>query len=764
MTVDRVLQLLAAVLLLLLGVGYIEHRRQDQEARRLAAMGDRVAAFAVADRSVRREMLSTRIRLVRHYDDLNRATTAAEQAASELAAMASANPDLSRRADGLRQRLALRHETLERYKSENALLQNALARFADLSDGQGAARFPLSGEIMQLTLDPRPDAVEQARRQLANHALDEAGALAAQARVLVAVLPTVDDALRRTQADGLDAGIGEIGSLLDRYGVALAERRLMQGLQSGLVLAALIASLSALIWRALERGRRARRQVEAEHLSATVAATLLSPEDSGEPRVVSRALAEIGRYADASRVLLACDGRDGTRNYAWPTDDGDARPFAAAVKRLHHAGAAKELTSGQAVEDIGGGLTVYRDSAWPRLTLGIQDGRRKDAAEGICLAVGVLARAAHRDEVAAERMALERRMARTERLQAVGTIASGVAHNFNNIIAAIAGFAEMAGSRVRANSATANHLAEIRYSVQRARTLVDDVLGLAGRDAGEAQRVSVSALVEETEALLRASHADGSLLVVDVEDGLEVMGSAARLQQVLMNICNNARHAGGDDSRVLLRVSSREIVDRLALSHGKVEPGRWCVIGVTDEGPGIQAAVLPRLFEPFFTTRPGGTGLGLSTAWQIVADHGGSIDVTTPETGGSTFAIWLPQVTSEPTGSGERILLLTDLARAEQDEEMLARLGYEPCYLTDDTDGPTAAEALLAVEPSSSNRGLIESCARRKLGVIIAVGPSSRAAWRGLADAFVTVPLDADEVTEALTGVLRANRARRLTA
>jgi hypothetical protein len=122
-------------------------------------------------------------------------------------------------------------------------------------------------------------------------------------------------------------------------------------------------------------------------------------------------------------------------------------------------------------------------------------------------------------------------------------------------------------------------------------------------------------------------------------------------------------------------------MEKRHLSHGGLYPGEYVVVTISDQGPGIADAARRRLFEPFFTTKTWGTGLGLSTAWEIIQDHGGTIHVENERNGGARFCVWLPEAPKHAdiplTSDGGRILLLTEADRLEAEEEMLAELGYE---------------------------------------------------------------------------------------
>jgi hypothetical protein len=267
-------------------------------------------------------------------------------------------------------------------------------------------------------------------------------------------------------------------------------------------------------------------------------------------------------------------------------------------------------------------------------------------------------------------------------METIGAMASGVAHNFNNIVGAIGGFAEMGQERSRAGSPTRRSFDEIRAAVARARDLVDDILNFAKQGRSAKQPIDLRDVLTQTVRLLSAASRDGSSFELQVADGpYPVTGAGSDLQQVFLNICNNASHASGRQP-VSIAVRRVRLQEEHATSHGSLDPGRYVVVTISDAGPGIPETVKRRLFEPFFTTKAAGTGLGLSTAWEIVQDHGGTIDVQNVAGGGACFSVWLPEqdvdVIMPIVAGGAQILLLSEHEQLSADEEMLAELGYEP--------------------------------------------------------------------------------------
>jgi CheY-like chemotaxis protein len=274
-------------------------------------------------------------------------------------------------------------------------------------------------------------------------------------------------------------------------------------------------------------------------------------------------------------------------------------------------------------------------------------------------------------------------------------LASGVAHNFNNITGAILGYIEMANER----QLTSDIVDGIRQAAERARELVDQILSFARPRELAHKSVDVRTLVAETVSLLRATQRAGiELLVRKTPDDLLICGADVALQQVILNICNNAMQAMEDDGHIELEAEAIDIANALVMSHTTLSPGAYARIAVSDSGRGMNAATLKRIFEPFFTTRTTGNGLGLATALQIVQEHGGAINVRSTVGVGSRFEVWLPRIVPDslqprdsnaefPLGRGETVLIVEeDAKRLLKDEERLAALGYEPVGCTDAVD------------------------------------------------------------------------------
>jgi PAS domain S-box-containing protein len=288
---------------------------------------------------------------------------------------------------------------------------------------------------------------------------------------------------------------------------------------------------------------------------------------------------------------------------------------------------------------------------------------------------------------------LEAQLRQSQKMEAMGTLAGGIAHDFNNILGAIFGYGELAYQHSAAGSSLRRYLDNVMHAAQRAKALVERILGFSRSGLGERVPVNVQSVIEETLELLAASLPAGIRLEKTLEGGdAAVIGDTTYLHQVAMNLCTNAVHAmdrGGLLKVVLDRV---QLSEQCLLSRGTLAPGAYVRLIVSDTGAGIAPAVLERMFDPFFTTKGvgEGTGLGLSLVHGIVAELGGAIDVATSPGQGTKFEIWLPvageaerpviaAVGELPRGHGETVMIVDDeRALVALAKEMLTELGYDP--------------------------------------------------------------------------------------
>lgn len=345
------------------------------------------------------------------------------------------------------------------------------------------------------------------------------------------------------------------------------------------------------------------------------------------------------------------------------------------------------------------------------------------------------------------RQSLERQLQIAQRMEALGTLAGGVAHEFNNLLAVILGNAELAAAAPASDSNAQRHLQEIVKAATRATSLTRQILQFGRRQIAQRQPVSLPTIVNDSITMLRATLP--ARIAVSAEYALDtptVLADPTEIHQVVLNLCTNSWQAIGERAgRITVTLRSAQIEHEDAALLPGASAGRHAVMEVRDDGCGMDAQTRERMFEPFFTTKATGTGLGLSVVHGIVSSHGGVLTVDTTPGAGTTIRIWLPAVeeTPQPTvreplpacrGRGERILLLDDEPTLLQVlRRSLTRLGFAPTAFTRADEAiaalqanPAAFDAVLTDHNMPVMSGLEFAAAtrtiRRDLPIVLASG------------------------------------------
>ncbi len=321
------------------------------------------------------------------------------------------------------------------------------------------------------------------------------------------------------------------------------------------------------------------------------------------------------------------------------------------------------------------------------------DGRR--------VILGIARDITNRRQAEEETRRLEKQLHRAQKMEAMGFMAGGVAHDLNNILSGIVNYPELMLLDDALPESVRTGLETIRKSGDRAAAVVSDLLTVARGVAVGKEPANLNTVVgdylqsPEHKALLR--HHEGVHLEVEpAGDLLPVKASPVHLRKALMNLVSNAFDAVGEEGRVTLTTENR-YVDQALRGYDQVHRGEYAVLTVADTGPGISTEDLEHIFEPFYTKKAmgrSGTGLGLAVVWNILQDHEGYIDVRTGDAG-TAFDLYLP-VTREAAprpeteasledlrGRKERILVVDD-EKTQRDiaTRMLSVLGYEPHAVT----------------------------------------------------------------------------------
>lgn len=271
----------------------------------------------------------------------------------------------------------------------------------------------------------------------------------------------------------------------------------------------------------------------------------------------------------------------------------------------------------------------------------------------------------------AERKQAEEQLRQSQKMEAVGTLAGGVAHDFNNILTAIMGYGTILRMKMEEGTLLSGYLDDILAAAERAATLTHGLLAFSRKQELTPRPVNLNEIVGRMRNLLqRVIGEDIEFRTMLAGEQLTVMADSGQLEQVLMNLAANSRDAMPDGGMLTIRTERVDVRDELAGSS--LKPGRYAVISVSDTGTGFDEAMKQRIFEPFFTTKEvgKGTGLGLSMVYGIIKQHNGEIDVYSEPGKGTAFRIYLELVEPKaekveaalpaPTAGGKETILVTE--------------------------------------------------------------------------------------------------------
>ena len=330
-----------------------------------------------------------------------------------------------------------------------------------------------------------------------------------------------------------------------------------------------------------------------------------------------------------------------------------------------------------------------------------------------------------------ERKALEMQLLQAQKMEAVGLLAGGVAHDFNNVLTAIGGYAELVREDLPGEDARRHDVEEILRATERAATLTRQLLAFSRRQVLAPRVLDLNGVVAGVDNMLRRLiGADVELRTALAPELGAVRADPGQLEQVIMNLVVNARDAMPRGGKLTLETANAELDESYALEHPAVVAGPYVMLAVSDSGVGMDAATQARVFEPFFTTKEKGkgTGLGLATVYGIVKQSGGNIWLYSEPGRGTTFKIYLPRVDqppeqlaaapaprAAPRGSETVLLVEDDEAVRALARKMLAAHGYtvlaaasgaEALKLAADHTGPIHLLVTDVVLPGMSGREL----------------------------------------------------------
>lgn len=252
---------------------------------------------------------------------------------------------------------------------------------------------------------------------------------------------------------------------------------------------------------------------------------------------------------------------------------------------------------------------------------------------------------------------LEDQLRQSQKMEAVGRLAGGVAHDFNNILTAIIGYASLARMQMDSNDPLKNYIDSVLSSAERAAHLTTGLLAFSRKQVIAPKVLDLNDVIKHVEHILRRIIGeDIDLKTAYPEDPITILADRGQLDQVLINLATNARDAMPDGGRLTIRTKTVFMDQMMAERPSYLKPGSYALVTVSDTGVGISKEVIDRIFEPFFTTKEvgKGTGLGLSIVYGIIKQHSGYIAASSEPGSGTMFSVYLPlskqEKTDESTG------------------------------------------------------------------------------------------------------------------
>jgi two-component system, cell cycle sensor histidine kinase and response regulator CckA len=290
------------------------------------------------------------------------------------------------------------------------------------------------------------------------------------------------------------------------------------------------------------------------------------------------------------------------------------------------------------------------------------------------------------------RKALEAQLMHAQKMEAVGRLAGGVAHDFNNMLTVIAGYNRMILDELSTLDPLRGYAEEILKAADRAGALTNQLLAFSRRQVMQPRIINLNAVIGQTEKMLRRLIGEDVELVMSLDRGAgNIKADPNHIEQAIVNLAVNSRDAMPNGGRITIETGNVQIDETYVKTHMGVKPGDFVMIAVSDTGHGMDSATRQNIFEPFFTTKQQGkgTGLGLATVYGMVKQSGGDIWVYSEPGQGSTFKLYFPLV-REPVSPGlhdevgisrqlssETVMLVEDEAQVrELTAKMLKQLGY----------------------------------------------------------------------------------------
>ena len=388
----------------------------------------------------------------------------------------------------------------------------------------------------------------------------------------------------------------------------------------------------------------------------------------------------------------------------------------------------------------------------------------------------------------------EAQLRQIQKMEAVGQLAGGVAHDFNNMLFVINGQAQMALSRIAPDDPVRATLQMIIKTGQRAAKLTSQLLAFSRRQVLQPKVVDLNAIVADMDRMLRRLIREDIVLTTRLDPELKpTRADPGQVEQVLMNLVVNARDAMSAGGRLTIETANKTLDEAYCRTHEGVEPGRYVMLAVSDTGCGLSEEVKAHLFEPFFTTkeRGKGTGLGLATVYGIIKQTGGHVAVYSEPGHGTSFKVYLPRVEAVVTpcpgkvssvlrGCNETVLLVeddpdvralaADILKSNGYEVVLASNGVEALRVCEKHGGKIDLVVTDVIMPNMNGPELAQHARRMypEVQVVFMSGYADHAiSAKGVLDdnaVFLQKPFTPSVLTHKLREVLDRTSRKRLAA
>lgn len=288
-----------------------------------------------------------------------------------------------------------------------------------------------------------------------------------------------------------------------------------------------------------------------------------------------------------------------------------------------------------------------------------------------------------------ERRHLEEQLRQAVKMEAIGRLAGGVAHDFNNLLTAIMGYTSILSLRLKGDEDTQSRLWQIARAAERAADLTRQLLAFSRKQVLEVRVLNLNSLVKDIESMLSRLIGEDVELATDLDPNIgNVRADGTQIEQIIVNLAVNARDAMPNGGTLTIETRNAILDEGYCSSRAEVLPGEYVVLCVSDTGHGMDDETCKRAFDPFFTTKAkgGGTGLGLSTVYGIVKQHGGHVALYSEPGSGTTFKVYLPRVLestgrSDTSTDDKKSLMGTETILLVEDEQVVRDLAAEALQL-----------------------------------------------------------------------------------